>query len=114
MRKICFYGNNQLNCISSWLVRKIFFWSEFPYILEKSRRGKKTNSKAIAKRFALQANADIIFHNTSWDLLVLFQGFYFEKLSMIYTIFNHIIICIFFYSEETLTIWYHKAIKTFL
>ena len=39
------------------MVCKIFFCSEFLGIPEKSQRGKKTNSKAIAKRSALQANA---------------------------------------------------------
>ena len=35
----------------------ISFRSELPDFPEKSRRGKKTNSKAITKRYALQANA---------------------------------------------------------
>ena len=34
----------------------MFSCSEFPDIPEKSQRGKKTNSKTIAKRYALQAN----------------------------------------------------------
>ena len=40
------------------MVCKIFFCSKFPDIPEKSRRVNKTNSKAIAKRSALQANAE--------------------------------------------------------
>ena len=36
---------------------KKIFSSELPDILEKSRQGKKVNSKAIAKPNALQANA---------------------------------------------------------
>ena len=36
---------------------KKIFSSELPDILEKSRQGKKVNSKAIAKPYALQANA---------------------------------------------------------
>ena len=39
------------------MVCKLFFCSEFPDIPQKSRRGKKTGSKTIAKRYALQANA---------------------------------------------------------
>ena len=35
----------------------VFFCSEFPDNLEKSRLGKKTNSKTIVKRYDLQANA---------------------------------------------------------
>ena len=39
------------------MVCKLFFCSEFPDIPQKSLRGKKTGSKTIAKRYALQANA---------------------------------------------------------
>ena len=53
---------NWIVLAAGWSV-KYFFGPNSP-IFRKSRRGKKTNSKAIAKRFALQANADIIFHNT--------------------------------------------------
>ena len=39
------------------IVRNFFLCYKFPNIPEKSRRGKKTNSKPIAKRYAFQANA---------------------------------------------------------
>ena len=39
------------------MVCELFFCSEFPGIPDKSRQGKKTISKAIANRYALQANA---------------------------------------------------------
>ena len=45
-----------MNCSSYSMVCKNLFCSKFPDTLEKSQPGKKTNSKAIAKRYALQAN----------------------------------------------------------
>ena len=44
------------SCFSCSMVCKIFFCSEFADVPEKSWRGKKTNRKEIAKRYALEAN----------------------------------------------------------
>ena len=47
-----------MNCISCQMVCKLLFRSEFPVILEKW--WKKRRSEAITKLFAFQANARII------------------------------------------------------
>ena len=45
-----------MNCISCSIVSKIIFCYKFSDIPEKSQREKKTNNKAIAKRYALKGN----------------------------------------------------------
>ena len=52
-----FMATINVNCVSCLMDGTILFCSEFSDIRERSRRGKKTNNKAIAKVYALQANA---------------------------------------------------------
>ena len=58
-----FHGNNLLNCISSSMVCKIFFFAPNLPVFRKSLDKGKTNSKAIARRYDIYTLRKSIIRN---------------------------------------------------